>query len=105
MGFTPRTIGDTRAIPSSFNTDSGTFSVSGLLANQFVMNFVNENSGVHTTGTGTWSSIAGNTAQYTPNAADAIVTTAGVYRWWPVVNGVPFDFQIVEVTDPTQVNV
>lgn len=104
MSTTPRTIGDTRAIPSSFNTDSGTFSVSGIQANQFVMNFVNENSGVHTIGTGTWSAITSNTAQYTPNAADAIVTTAGVYRWWPVVNGVPFDFQIVEVTDPTQVN-
>lgn len=104
MSFTPRYLGDERAIPCSFNTDSGTFSVSGLLANQFVMNFVNENSSTHTTGTGTWSAITSNTAQYTPNAADAIVTTAGVYKWYPVVNGTTFDPQIVEVIDPTQVS-
>lgn len=104
MSTTPRYLGDTRAIPCSFDTDSGTFSVSGLMASQFAMNYVNENTAQHTTGTGTWSSITGNTAQYTPNAADAIVTTKGTYKWYPVVNGVTFDPQLVEVLDPSSLD-
>lgn len=104
MGFTPRYLNDVRAIPCTFVTDSGTFTVTGLPASDFSMNYVNESSNTHTTGTGTWSGISGNSAQYTPNALDAICTTAGIYKWYPVVNGVTFDPQTVEVIDPTKMN-
>lgn len=104
MSTSPRYIGDTRPLICAFNTDSGTYSVSGLNSSVFAMNFVDTSNGTHTTGTGTWSSITGNTAQYTPNAADVIVTTKGTYKWYPVVNGVTFDPQLIEVLDPSSLD-
>lgn len=98
----PRYLNDVRPFACTFTTDSGSYSVAGLASSLFTMHFVDTSNNTHTTGTGTWSNITGNTAQYTPSATDTIVTTAGIYRWYPVVNGVTFDPQILDVRDPSK---
>lgn len=99
MSFSPRSIGDTRALHCTFTTDSGTLSVVGAT---LAMNFVDTSNSSHTVGTGSWSNQSGNTADYTPNAADVIQTTAGTYSFYPTVNGIPMDTQLIEVIDPTK---
>jgi hypothetical protein len=101
MSFSPRSIGDDRGFACTFTTDSGDFSLSGISAGQMAMHFVNLSTGQEQVGTGTWGAITGNTATYTPNAGDLIQTTRGIYRWWPVVNNVVFDAQVLVVIDPT----
>lgn len=101
MSFSPRYIGDVRPYACTFSTDSGAYSVSGLLSSAFTMNFVDISNNAHTVGTGAWGSITGNTAQYTPAPTDTIVTTKGMYKWYPTVSGVSFDPQLIEVLDPS----
>lgn len=97
--FSPRSIGETRALRCTFLTDSSTFSVA---AATLLMHFVDTSNSTHTVGTGSWSNQSGNTADYTPANTDVIQTTAGTYAWYPAVNGIPMDVQIIEVTDPTK---
>ena len=102
MSFSPRTLGDTRAWHNLFTTDSGIFSVDGVPANQLLMHYIDTSNSHASTGTGTWSVISGNSAYYTPAITDVISTTAGTYSFYPTVNGIPMDSQIIEITDPTK---
>lgn len=97
--FSPRSIGETRALHCTFLTDSGTFSVASAT---LLMHFVDTSNSNHTVGTGPWSNQSGNTADYTPAAGDVIQTTAGTYSWYPTANGIPMDTQIIEIVDPTK---
>lgn len=99
MSFSPRSIGDTRTLHNTFTTDSGTYSVVGAT---LLMHFVDTSNSTHTIGTGTWSNISGNTADYAPANTDVIQTTAGTYSMYPTANGIPMDAQIIEVVDPTK---
>lgn len=106
MGFSPRGIGDRRAIPSRFHTDSGNFPMTGLTTSDLSMHFRNASNGQIRVGDGTWSNLLQDgsglwSASYTPGPTD--VATAGVWDMYPVapdiVTGapVPFDTQIWEI--------
>lgn len=99
MSFSPRYLGDTRGWGCTFDTDTGTLSVSGAT---LLMHYVDQSSSVHTVGAGSWSNVSGNTATYTPANTDVVQTTPGIYEWYPTVNGIPMDKQIIEIIDPTR---
>lgn len=99
MSFSPRSIGDTRALHNTFDTDSGSFSVVGAT---LLMHFVDTSNGSHTVGAGSWSNVSSNTADYTPANTDVIRTTAGTYTIYPTANGIPMDAQLIEIIDPTK---
>lgn len=102
MSFSPRSIGESRGLHNIFTTDSGTYSVAGLSPSQLQMHFVDTSNSVHTVGTGTWSNISGNTADYQPANTDVIQTTAGTYSMYATANGIPMDAQLIDIVDPTK---
>ncbi|MGH2478190.1 MAG: hypothetical protein ACRDHW_00825 [Ktedonobacteraceae bacterium] len=99
MSYSPRYIGDTRAFHNTFTPDTGTFPVTGAT---LLMNFVDTSNGNHTVGTGTWSNITSDAADYAPANTDVVQTTPGIYKWYPTVNGIPMDPLIIEIKDPTK---
>lgn len=99
MSFSPRSLGDTRGWSCTFDTDTGTFSVASAT---LLMHYVDTSNSQAYTGSGSWSSVSGNTATYTPANTDIVQTTAGIYYWYPSANGIPMDRQTIEVVDPTK---
>lgn len=102
MSFSPRNLGDPRAFHCTFKTDSGVYPLTGIDTSLFKMFFVRINSQKRTQGTGTWTITDGASglADYTPASTDVIQTTPSVYRFYPVIDDLPFDAQEMTVVDP-----
>lgn len=99
MAISPISVGDQSPLHCTFTTDSGSFSLTGLASNNFAMHYIDTSNSTMRIGTGSWSNIATNTADYNPSTAD--VATAGVYRLYPVLTlstgPKAFDPQIQEI--------
>lgn len=108
MTWSPVSIFDGRASHHTFTTDSGVFSLVGLINSALALHMedINNNLTLYVC-TGTWSitNAASGLADFTPSAADLQSTNPfgkpGLYKTYPVVTlstgPVAMDSQIVQV--------
>lgn len=108
MSFSPLNVGDGRTSHHTFTTDSGTFSLTGLLNSALTLHMedINNNLTLYVC-TGTWSitNAASGLADFTPSAQDLLSTNPfgkpGLYKVYPVVTlstgPVPMDAQTIQI--------
>lgn len=108
MSWSPMAAGDGRTSHHTFTTDSGVFSLSGILASAIAMHLEDINNSLTLyicTGSWTITDGPGGTADFTPSAADLLTSNPlgkpGTYRAYPVVTlssgPVPMDAQVIRV--------